>query len=536
MITKTLHQLRTLLLLAVVALVATACGDKGVGSLPVPAKASFVAVVNLKGMGEKLKYEDLKKEKSFQEWEKEVSQDKKAQHMLDVMKKVMKDPKGSGIDFDRNLYAFNVLEGEGQTYMGVAWGVRDEDDFKKLMEDASQGKLKLNEKNGYQVGKLPDGILVFNGKKALVLVGNTAEAEDNAEKQALAYMEMKDDDNMAQNEDFVTFEEKVKDLGMYATLKTITDVMGSTPAQLKGLGLEEKDLTDNKLSLLVNFDNGELVADLSYSMKGGFMSSMKPLAGPNVGEEALKNISSEQLAGFMVMSLNINNVFFDMDAMAKKFPQFGMLTMGLNEALKEYGLTKEILDKILTGQMLVAVTDVKVTAPEVASTDDDYRPSPKVEPTVVSALGVKDKDQLQKLLADAWKEKLKEEKGVFIYDAGGRDVSKIYYTYKGKFLYASNEAEPIENIASGSVKTSPHLTAEAKKVANAPLGYYMNLNPKRMSANLLGYGEVGEVAKKAGLDYVVLDNTGSTLKFRMKFADSSVNSLVGLIRLAAATN
>ncbi|MFN8923158.1 MAG: DUF4836 family protein [Sphingobacteriia bacterium] len=515
-----IEKLKRISLLVVAAVWMVACGgDKHANVVPVPAQASSVAVVKLKSLMGKASYEQLSQLEGFRAWEEEMKNGgEDDQKIQQLMTGVLKDPKSSGVNMEQDVYIYTLSLEKKERYMGISFGVSDPKNLKASLEKTG---MKFDTKKGYEVSLKDAGILLFNENRGLMLLASTVEAEAKLDDRAFDYIALKEEASLGANEDFMAFVKEVQDMGLCASLTSLTDGAGMTKTQLESFGMKEQDLASNTFRLFVDFKQGELVFRLDRQMNAGFMAGMKPIAGENLGAEVFKYLPAEHLIGFFGYSINFKNLFANADEAGKKVEMMKQQLDMAKGAMAVAGLSPERLDEMLSGKLLLAITDVRMVT--------RYNGTQRPDPIYLAALGVKDPKGLDALLEKLGVSLQKEGK---ISTLANSPLGALYFTYVDQYLLASNERSLIEKISTGTPPAGQPLPQSLLKLASAPLCGYVNLSPDRLSENGKKWDDFGRFAQAAGIDHVALDNTGKQVELHIRFTDANTSSLISLFKTA----
>lgn len=521
--------LRTALLVAA-ALFLAACGSKPKQAVNIPADAQFVLVIQPKALLSKAGYAEISKLQAYQELQKELSGGKEKE-VGQLLEEVLKDPESIGLDAEKQVYLFVTDANAEQKFMGVNLILGDAGKFNTTLKDKLGLSKEVKEKDGVSYVQNGETAIAWNDESALMLIADNMEAEKAVVDKAISYLKLDKKEGLGGNEDFVEFSKDVKDMGMWATIGNATKQIPEQ--QLKEVGLTAEDLSKNYLHAFMEFNDGELVYNTNIVWSDGLKKAFKPMAGKAIGKELMAYVPGERLLGFAAFSIDMKNLLANVRDMSKKSEQLGTGMAGAELMLSMQGLSLDKIADNFTGQFFVAVTDLKMEGEEVASKADgpsDLRP----KPDVVLAVGVNSSKDFQSLLETVLNKAgmpVTAEGKLYKVNAGGRDVSEVYYTYIPGYLLASNSKQVVEDAAKGKLPSNRQVSGDVAKLLEGPMAAYMDFTSKAMPASLKEDVTFALVVSEMGMKSMTMDNNGDYVRTAVQFSNSKTNSLVSLLKL-----
>lgn len=436
------------------ALLLASCKGANKSGRDIPKDAAVVFHINAASLSSKLPWDEIKKT----EWFKDAYNDSKDS----LVKKIMDDPRASGIDAASDFAYFIKKRGRGG--FGVFEGkVKDAAAFEALAKKiAKQDKV---EKDGdWNVMTAENNTVVtWNGSKFAVIhdvplgglnpisSGGNIEATRFGADSLKVFVKnvMADKDASLFDDDrFSSVMKEAGDMHVWVNSGLLySDMMGMVSMMKIGSLLE-----DNVTAGAVNFEDGKIAARMKTFYGEEMRKAMDKWKFRNVDASVLNRIPSNNVIGVMAMNMDPAA----MKDFLKTIGVDGMANMFLSKA-------NTSLDEVLSatkGQFVMAVSDLQmkdtVIRVQTAAGEQSYPVPAKPDMSFLFATDVNQKASLQKLL-DIVKPQLPE--------------GSFSYQLNNDWFVAGNKPEAVNAFAAGNKTSHPF----ADKISGHPFGFYLDV-------------------------------------------------------------
>ena len=392
----------TLLLFAVIF---SSCGKKNEAGKMIPADALFVAQVNTGSMSEKLSWNDIKQTS----WFKKAYTDSATGEWR---KKILDSPSISGIDFEKGLIFFSKKATSGNYYLVAEGIVKNEDQFAQFNKnfDPSQAiqkqgdinLLTLKDKNvvGWKGNHF---IYVMNAETThsemysfndSTKSGSIAPANNSAELAAFCskLFSLNADSSLAKNE---IFGDLISQKGDIHVWQNTEEIVKSQPSMgMMGMLKLDAFIKDNRSTYTINFENGKINISQKAYVSKELTGVLKKYLDGKINTDMIKSIPSQNVVA--VLSAN-----FKPQGLVDLIKLTGADGI-VNTYAQQVGFTLDDFAKAGNGEILFALTDLKMTSDSFNYKDDlgnnlGAGKFNKPEYNYLFSTGISDKASLQKL-------------------------------------------------------------------------------------------------------------------------------------------
>lgn len=319
----------TVLLVSLVLISACSCGkrfsDKTLGHIP--KDASFVAAFNVKNLLQKADQSTLKNLKAVQ-----------AASMDNVLKTYLENPAESGIDIERNAYAFfTTVNHEFDNFYGaVLVPLKDKAKFAAALQSQEivpvvDGNINVVEDRFY-----------FNDELIIVPMG------DNTPIKQLFDMTSKE--SIADNKSLQKFLAENHDLGGWINTDPIAENFKTMPGGEQFLalaGLKQDMLPGTTITFYNDFENGEIVSGSNWDLNPKLKAITDKFFNDKVTTDFGKYFPKENLGLVMTAAFSPSGV--------KSFLESGLLLMMSDAMVRRGGLTTTQLLTMFQGDIALGV-------------------------------------------------------------------------------------------------------------------------------------------------------------------------------------
>ena len=207
-----------LLLVLSVAISFTFCSSSD--SLKViPKDTNVVAVVDFYSLIKKGQLDEITELKIFKGIKKEIKNENKK--LSKFLSNLTDDPTLTGLKFTSDIFMFLIDEGNDQKYTAFSMEINDDEKFAEFLENAME-KLGLdcdieNEENYNYALSTSEAIWGWDEDKLVLLIATNYSSRKNLEDTIETIMELDEEDQISENEEFVNFHKNKKDISLWVS-------------------------------------------------------------------------------------------------------------------------------------------------------------------------------------------------------------------------------------------------------------------------------------------------------------------------------
>ena len=393
--------------IAAIAIIFSSCSKSNDEGKMIPKNAVFVAQIDTKSMSAKLSWDEVKQTS----WYKKVYSDPSTP---DWRKKILDNPSASGIDFDKGL-TFFMSKGAGTNFNIVVEGVvksgQDFEQFNKNFDPAQAVRkagdvslITLKDKNvvGWNGNRFAyvmnsattsSEMYKWNGANNPSADSSTEDNSADLSDFCAKLFSLKSDSSLEKNK---VFADLLKEEGDIHFFQNIEATMNSLPA-MGMLGMMKLDafFKDNFSTGTVSFDKGKIDVHQKQYVSKELTDVLKKYLGGKINTDMIKNIPSQD-----VIALFAGN--FKPEGIVELIKLTGADGL-LNTYAQQMGFTLEDFSKAGNGDVMFAVTDLKMKANATAGKDSlENKPGMKFSRdfdfNYIFSAGIGDKASLQKII------------------------------------------------------------------------------------------------------------------------------------------
>lgn len=533
----------------VLIIILSACSKVPNHAKYVPKNALFVGTVDMNKLSKKLIWNAITGSELFDDMLKNLKNEDS--------KKAAKDMSNIGLDQNSTVYYYYTgsLKADGKASLVIA--MKDENQFESFVKKTYPSQA-IEDNKTYKNCVIEDNILIaWNKDVAMVFPTtkkNTEEfaegmsSEDSADV-AISKMTNKIKINSIENiknylneafnltkensiasvSNFGKLQKEGHDMSFWMNYEELYKSNKDLTSGIASAFIKDEYFQDAALAAGIDFEKGAIDAEMDYYMSKDLAAIYGKYDGENINSELVKNIPSKDVAMLMTYKLNPKML----KEFLEKFKLDGMLNMGLMMA----GTSMDKITETFTGDMVFAMTDLKVK-PTTDTTSDEINSN--VDMNMLFAMGISDKEHVEKLLNKT------SQSGAIVksgnqYTMAGNDNANMMI--ENKLLVVSSKKEMTANYLKGNGNVKDGISADTwKHLTSNMMGFYVDIK-KAMQAipnkdldktpeekqlfadvqNLLTYAEMYGGKMK---------NNASHMQGNLFFVNKDENALIQLLNVA----
>ncbi|TXH20249.1 MAG: DUF4836 family protein [Chitinophagaceae bacterium] len=452
------------LLSILMTVVFAACNSGGKTGLLIPADAGMVMHIDLNALSSKLSWDEIKKANWFAEAQKEAKDS--------LIKKLLTDPKESGINTSSHIVIFAKTNTDGGGYAVVNTDVSDAKKLSETITSIGKSEIKIEKDGEYNFVNIDNKAVVYFNDKKLVSVtgsanfngmknqGNSKEYPiDSLKQYAKTIFALKGKALLDSDERFVKLINDKSDIHYWANAGNMSNGLLTGMAAMMKLDVMLKDAIT---AASINFDNGKISLTSNQYYGKEMTAFYKKYEGKTISDETLQNLPSGDALFALAAGFNPEGI----KEFAKLIGVDGLLNMGLAKA----NISIDDFVKANKGQLFMALTQLSF-GNEKKSVDlgngekyeyIDNRPDPKY---IVGAQ-VADKTAFEKMVG-AIKSNL-----LGIDDADTSINKAINQELTDKWFAISNDKTLVDAVINSTNTSAP---AYSNYLKGSNMGLYFNI-------------------------------------------------------------
>lgn len=456
--------------ISAVAIIFSSCGKSSDEGAMIPSNAMFVTHIDMKSMGQKVSWDDIKQTS----WYKKAYSDSSTP---DWRKKILDNPGSSGIDFDKGLIFF-AQKGSGNDFHLVVEGsLKSEKDFEQfnknfdptqtVKKEGSVNLLTLKDKNVvgwdgkhfmYTMNSSTTSSELYKWNQNKDAQPNASPADNSVELSAycVKLFALKSDSSLAKNQKFASLLNEKGDIHFWQNTE---EIMKSVP-NMGMLGMLKLDafFKDNITTYTVNFDNGKVEVDQKGYASKELTDVLKSHMSGKVNTDMIKDIPSQNVFAVLTTSFKPGML----EALIKLTGADGIL----NTYAQQMGFSLDDFSKATNGNMMLAFSDFKMKSDSFDYKDDSGNEIGtgkfnKPDLNFVFSVGIGDKASLQKIIGA----------GKTFSSQMGKD-SLFQENMNDKRLAFSNNS----NFAKQYLAGNSNKFDFTDKISGHPIGFYIDFH------------------------------------------------------------
>lgn len=515
-----LRYLRLLFILLACSLLVAACGGKKV-DLHIPDDVHFVVSVNTKALQTKSK--DISKVFDKEFLKNMAIPQKDLKEIEEAFNSLLK----SGLDFNQKVYVYGKLaENSDDLFVGVSFGLKDGKSFETALKKATKKGNEMSIKKDNDITfafpkddkKVKEKILIaWKGSTALMLVMGK---KGSTEQKAKEIFKIKADESaLVKLKELKEMESKSYDVGFWLDYKQLNKITQKDNEQMLEMynlpNIKKFAEVTTQLTGGMNFENGQVILNSDTYLDPSKSKLYESMLKAGINQTIVKNIpiQAPQIMFGFAFALK---PFYDLIKDAKPLKETEENT------IKTVGLKNDELVEMLTGDMMLAVKNLKIGEAIGGSPD----------PEAVVVLGVAKKDLFEKMMknGEAFKD-FKKEGNYYVFSPA--PSISVFVILKDDGVYVVGSKDMREAILKGKGKLDGEHLALAKN--NSSL-LYLDFKFFEQLKMILGANPILDITlaelKTLTLETSIVKNHKIVLKSVLKLNNTKENSLFVLIDMA----
>jgi hypothetical protein len=421
----------------------------------------------------------------------------------------------SGIDFLSKAYFFAKAT-ENAPYGGVIVALSDAKKFETFLKENDKD-IKISKEGSVNVASFEaeTAIVVWNDSEVILLFG-----KEKVKELALNAANLKEENSLAANNSvFADLEKESADISCWVNFENLEKLIPAYAATTGMFNFKETYLTAT-----CNFEDGQIVVKSKYTTNKEAAEKLT-FVRSSVSKELASTLPGHSVIGMLGFALDMEKIYAYLDKEKMMDAYGGVVTQST-------GLTAKEFFDMLNGDIAMTVNGIQMK--EVKSlnwTTGEEVTNQVPDPEYFAALGVGNKDNLQKLLQHLEQSgMLTKAENVYSYQ------DKVFITEQGSTLIITGSAAMKDLAVSGK---NEKLNDELMSVLTGnSSSFYLNLNnvPDAVYASTQS-PMVGSNIKNSEVEDILVTgtNTSATVTsgtFVIRFKNKSENSLVTVTRIS----
>ena len=462
-----MHTLHRFSILIASLLIFVSCKKTNMQGRLIPKTASIVVQVDGGSLLNKLPWATIKENPLFKDAYKDST-------LPESIKRILDNPENAGIDIKKDLIFFIQKDSMGG-YIGFEGTIKDEAAFKNFNNSFPE-KGNASESNGIQYLTHSPVAVGWNKEKFVYLadapqLGQMDELSRRMKRDSIdissrsvrdifatckAVFALTENNSLGNEEKFTNLLAEKGDVHLWINTQELSTGAG-TPSALAMLNLE-KWYNDSRTTATINFDNGKININ-SHSYTGDEISKVfKKYKGGRINEDMIKRLPGKDIAALIALNFNPEGL----KELLKTFNLDGFVNIGLTS----FGIGMDDFIKANKGDLLIAITDLKMKSDTAKSNSEDALKlsgiSQKPGFNFIFVTSIADKNAFNKL-SNAGK-KMSDK---FFNDSN----LPLAYNSNSNYFVLSNTKENTDNYLAGDNNNLDFIS----KISGEPFGGFINL-------------------------------------------------------------
>lgn len=489
---------------------------KGKSGFLIPKDAGFVVEINSKSLSEKLPWKEI----SSTDWfNKAMSQQKDS-----FVKKIMQDPKESGIDISSSLYIFRKNDGRNG-YMAFEGSLTDKAAFEALNKKITEEKnpdAKVESDGDLNYMMIDNGsVVTWNDKNFVYLTGSPSKSSysygetpavgfDTLRKIASDLFSMEEKNSLNSDDRFTSLMKEEGDIHFWMNSQYMyEDEMIGPMTMAKPL------FEGNVATGTLNFENGKIVMSGKQYYGKELTEVLEKHNFGNASKDMVNRIPSQNVALAMVANYPPEVI--------RDVLKVSRLDGMVNSFLGNMNITLDDVIKSIKGEMVISVSDFKMKEQQVVK-PAFYQEDPSGMPgmpdmNILIAGSINDRASFDKVA------------NVISTQFQGKPLPiPVNYKVENGWFAVSNSSQQVDQFLSGNGNQQ----AFADKISGHPYGMYIDIQ-KILSVmnspsgqNMFG-GMIMDASMKMWQDVVItageFKNGYMVSEMEINLVDKETNSL-----------
>ncbi len=479
-------------------------------SKAIPKDAISVTAINPQSLFQKADFESVKQMDFYK-----AMVDSASVHDATIAD-IMRDPRKSGVDFEKNVYLVQdyAIGNNAENGMTALMSLSSATDFETLLKNSNKD-AKIETKDGVKFivstapnvadfddnygNKASRGVVAWNDKMAIIGTYTEGSREGRENADFTKYFKMKAEESVAANEKFTKSFATKHDIYTYVSFDKLAD-----DASVKGgagmMNIDPKTLKGNYATGFADFENGQVVSKSEYQINAGLRKEWGLMFKDNVKTDFSKYLKGNNLGFAMTLALDMKGI----KEIVNTNQQFkSALELGKGDA----GFSTDDIFKAFDGDVVVSA------APQ--SGDKKW--------SGMMGFKLQDKATMMKLVNYLVAQKALVAEGNDVYHfEGAADMLSKDYVETGKIAFVDDVVFVGDAATVAGLKTSGDVNNDIKNVLNKNIvGVYANFNQIFANTEGLKNPEFGEMK---------MTMTGKNAEATIKTRDANENALKSLMK------
>ncbi len=320
----------------------------------VPSDASMVISFNLRQLADKADFNGkLKESKLFKTMMKEMK-DESRSGMSSIMKEILKNPMGCGLDARSNMYIFMQSGKDNNNTMGIVFDMKDMRTFNEFLKKIPNVSKHITDQKTYFLYNEGSDFFAFNDKGMLILEKTSMYGDEKKAATMKSYASLMAQDKKASildKKEFKTCMDDKKDIGLYMNYGELMSMYGS---MTRGNDLFKKMMESYEgiyVSGGVNFENDKVNFSVKLEGDKKAIDKITYMNKKGVDGKASQFITNDKVFALISTSLDLPKLI---DMLSKDKDMMD----GLTQTAQGMGMTVSDLKSILSGDIVIALVDV----------------------------------------------------------------------------------------------------------------------------------------------------------------------------------
>lgn len=509
----------------------------------IPKNAIGVFSVDMNQLSKKLIWNLLTGSELFDEMQKDIKNEES--------KKAMKDFSNIGLDPSTTIYFFYTGNMKNENHPCAVAGMKDASKFESFIT-RNYPELKIEDNKKYKSCFIEKSFLVAWNKEVALAVPvkdyssmgiDTAGMDPAAVSIDLAKIES--EQNFIKQCFEISKENAITNLSNFKSLQKDGHDF-SLWINYEELYLQNKDLSSGELQAFIkpeyfkdaalatgfDFEKGVVDMEVDYYFSKELAAIYKKHTTDNIDADLIKDLPSKDICFIAAYNLKPQMI---QDFLAH-FKLDGLANLGL----MAMGTSMESIVSTFKGDMVFAISDMKMKPPPADTTLPDYMYSNKTpDMNFTFAMNISDAANLEKLLGKGVKENYLVKNGNVYRLKGDDDAGTLMYD-KSRMVY-SNKEDMAKQFIDKKGNAKEGIPADAwKNIVNNPIAVYADIK-KMMQAVPLESKEPEEMKLMEELRNMFtyaqvyggkMKNNANHMEGNLYFTNKEENSMIQLLNLA----
>ena len=257
---KTLKKIKSIgiITLLISILFLSSCSTSPDNLKVIPKGTNLVSVIDFYSLIKKGQLDEISEMKMFKTFKKEIKSENKK--LSKIFNNFTEDPTSTGINFTSDIIMFYIDEARDEQYAAMSIEINDDEKFEEFLEDILDEldiDYDIEKEENYTYALVNDYSFSWDEDKMVLLVASDYDSSENLEDMIETIMELKEEDQISKNEEFVNFYKEKKDISFWVSSNLMESSMFGNEFE-EIIENIDYDIEDNYASLFINFDDDNI--------------------------------------------------------------------------------------------------------------------------------------------------------------------------------------------------------------------------------------------------------------------------------------